>query len=247
MNAKSPTQPEDLSDPPGTVLVVVAHPDDIDFGTAGTAATLSAAGSKVVYRLVTSGEAGSPDDMDRAELKELREREQCAAAAEVGVTDVEFLGMPDGRLEYNLDLRRAITRAIRQVKPDLLITQNPERRWDRIFASHPDHLAVGAAAVAAAYPDSRNPHAFPELLDEGLEPHTVPELWIPLLDPVDVFIDITAVIDAKIKALSSHVSQVGWIEDVDSMLRDWAAAMGAENGFAEGVLVEGFRRVRTVA
>ncbi len=237
---------EDLTEPPGTVLVVVAHPDDIDFGIAGTAAALSAAGSRVVYRIATSGEAGGPDDMDRAELKATREAEQRTAGEHVGVTDIEFLGLPDGHLESNVALRKEITKTIRSVKPDVLITQNPERRWDRIFASHPDHLAVGEAAVSAAYPDSRNPHFCPELLDEGYEPHTVPELWIGSLDPVDVFINITDVFDAKVKALSSHTSQVAWIEDVDALLREWASTVGSAHGFTDGTLIEAFRRIRTI-
>lgn len=246
MDTTTPAKLEDLTDPPKTVLVVVAHPDDIDFGIAGTAAALTRAGSRVVYRLATSGEAGGPDEMDRSEMARLRESEQCAAAAAVGVSDVEFMGLPDGRLEFNLDLRREMTRIIRMVKPDLLITQNPERNWDRIFASHPDHLAVGAAAVAAAYPDSRNPHSFPELLEEGLESHTVPELWIPMLEPVDVFVDITLAIEQKIQALKSHSSQVAWIEDIDSMLREWSIQTAVDNGFVDGVLIEAFRRIRTV-
>ena len=131
----------DLTDVPERVLVVVAHPDDIDFGIAGTAAVLIAAGSHVTYALCTSGEAGIPEEMDRAELAEVREREQRAAAAEVGVTDVRFLGQPDGHLEANLELRKVISRVIRQVKPDVVITQSPERRYERIFGSHPDHLA----------------------------------------------------------------------------------------------------------
>ena len=234
---------EDLSEPPATVLVVVAHPDDIDFGLAGTAAALSAAGSRVVYRLASSGEAGGPDEMDRAELKALRESEQRLAGEAVGVTDVEFLGMPDGHLEFNLELRKAIVKAIRSVKPDLMLVQNPERRWDSIFASHPDHLAVGEASMAAVYPDSRNPHFLPELLDEGFEPHTVPEVWVGSLDPADVFVDISAVFDQKVKALSSHSSQVAWIEDIDKLLREWAIGRAAAAGFPEGSMIEGFRRV----
>lgn len=227
-------------------MVVVAHPDDIDFGTAGTVAALVAAGHEVVYRLCTSGEAGPPEDMDRAELKELRENEQRKAAKAVGVTDVEFLGMPDGHLEYNLELRKVISRAIRQVKPQVVITQNPERRWDRIFASHPDHLAVAEATIAAVYPDARNPHAHVDLLAEGHEPHTVQEIWIGGLEPTDVFIDITDVFDKKVEALSSHSSQVAWIPDVDKLLRDWASGTTKALGLPEGRLTEAYRRVRAV-
>lgn len=235
----------DLSSPPATVLVVVAHPDDIDFGMSGTIAALVAAGSHVHYAIATSGEAGPPEDADRDELRATREAEQRAAAHAVGVDDVRFLGLPDGHLEPNLDLRRAIVRVIRDVQPDLVLTQSPERRWDRIYASHPDHLAVAEATIAAVYPDARNPHAHPELLAEGYHPHKVPEVWIVHLDPPDVFIDITDVFDRKVAALSAHASQVGWIEDVDGFLRGWAADVTRAHDLPEGRLTEAFRRVVT--
>lgn len=235
----------DLSDPPSTVLVVVAHPDDIDFGTAGTVAALTAAGSEVHYALATSGEAGPPEDADRSELKALREREQRAAATAVGVEHVRFLGFPDGHVVADLALRKAISGVIREVRPDLVISQSPERRWDRIYASHPDHLAVAEATLSAVYPDARNPHAHVDLLDEGLEPHSVPEVWVSMLDPVDVFIDITDVFDHKVAALSSHTSQVAWIDDVDGFLRGWAAGITEQHGLPDGRLTEAFRRVHT--
>jgi LmbE family N-acetylglucosaminyl deacetylase len=243
---EAPAQFVDLSEVEGPVLVIVAHPDDIDFGTAGTVGALTAAGHEVVYRICTSGEAGPPEEMDREELAELRRSEQRAAAAAVGVTDVEFMGQPDGHLEANLELRKAISRVIRQVKPQLVITQSPERRWDRIFASHPDHLAVAEATMAAVYPDARNPHAHVGLLEEGLEPHTVPEVWVGALEPIDVFVDITDTIDAKVAALSSHSSQVSGIPDINAMLREWAADTAKRYGLPEGRLTETFRRVRCV-
>lgn len=236
----------DLSDPPAKALVVVAHPDDIDFGMAGTAAALVAAGTEVVYAIATSGEAGPPEDLDRAHLAILREDEQRAAAAAVGVTDVRFLGQPDGHLVPDLDLRRTISAVIRTVRPDLLLQQSPERRYDRIFASHPDHLAVAQATIAAVYPDSRNPHAHPSLLLEGLEPHVVPEVWIGGLDPVDLFVDITDAFDRKVAALSSHRSQVEGLGDIDAFLREWSAGATARYGLPAGRLTEAFRRVVTV-
>lgn len=236
----------DLSQPPARVLVVVAHPDDIDFGVSGTVAALTAAGSTVHYAIATSGEAGPPEDMDRAELAAIREREQRAAAAAVGVDDVQFLGMPDGHLEPGLPLRKVISRVIRQIRPDLVITQSPERRWDRIYASHPDHLAVAEATMAAVYPDARNPHAHVDLLtDEGLEPHKVPEVWVPMLEPPDHFVDITDVIDRKAAALSCHVSQVSWITDVEGFVRGWATETTARFGLPDGRLTEAFRRIDT--
>ncbi len=224
-------------------MVVVAHPDDIDFGTAGTMASLVDAGIRVTYCLVTSGEAGAPEDLPRDEVAALREREQRAAAAAVGVADVRFLGLPDGALEPNLELRAAISRAIREVRPDLVITQRAERNWDSVYGSHPDHLAVGEATMAAVYPDARNPHAHPQLLEEGLEPHAVPEIWVTGLDPQDVFIDITDVFDKKIAALSAHESQVSERFDVESLLRTWAEGTTAKNGLPEGRLTEAFRRI----
>ncbi len=155
-------------------LVVVAHPDDVDFGSAGTIALLTSQGVEVSYCLVTSGDAGGDrSTLSREERAEVRETEQRAAAARVGVTELTFLHFADGRVEVTLELRRAIARVIRGARPDLVITQSPERNWERIFASHPDHLATGEATLCAVYPDARNPHAFPELLEEGLAPHVV--------------------------------------------------------------------------
>ncbi|MCB0995361.1 MAG: PIG-L family deacetylase [Acidimicrobiales bacterium] len=237
--------PVDLSDPPASVLVVVAHPDDIDFGTAGTMAALARAGSRITYCLATCGEAGPPEDMDRAELARIRQAEQRAAADAVGVTDLVFLGLPDGRLVPDLALRRDISRVIRQVRPDLVVAQNPQRRWDRVYASHPDHLAVAEATMAAVYPDARNPHAHPELLAEGLEPHAVPEVWVVGLEPADVVVDITDVFAQKVAALSSHRSQTAWIDDIHGLLLEWAESTARAHGLADGRLAEAFRRVST--
>ncbi len=236
----------DLTDPPSPVLVIVAHPDDIDFGFAGTAAALTAAGAEVVYALVTSGEAGAPDDLPRDEVRALRQAEQQAAAAHVGVTDVRWLGHPDGAVVADLALRRDISRLIRQVRPQLVITQSPERRWDRIYASHPDHLATGEAVLAAAYPDAQNPHAHTTLItEEGLEPHNVPEVWVGMLEPVDTLIDITEVIDKKVAALSSHTSQIGDRFKPSDMLREAGAALARANDLPDGSLAEAFRKVNT--
>ncbi len=235
----------DLTEPPERVLVVVAHPDDIDFGIAGSMARLSDAGSTVTYALVTSGEAGAPEDLPRAEVAALRQQEQKAAAAEVGVDDVRFLGQPDGRLAPSLELRREISRVIRDARPTLVIAQSPDRRWDRIYASHPDHLAVAEATMAAVYPDARNPHAHPELLDEGYEPHVVPEVWVTGLEPLDVFIDITDVFDRKVAALEAHRSQTSERFDVRTLLHDWAASVTLQNGLPPDRLTEAFRRVST--
>lgn len=235
----------DLSNPPARTLVVAAHPDDIDFGMAGTVAALVQAGSEVTYAIATSGEAGPPEDLDRSELAVLREAEQRAAAASIGVTDVRFLGMPDGHLIADLALRSTISTVIRQVRPDLVLQQSPQRRYDRIYASHPDHLAVAEATIAAVYPDARNPHAHPELARTGLEPHAVTELWIVGLDPANHFVDITEVFDLKMAALRCHASQVGATDDLEDRMRAWAAEINARNGLPEGRLTESFTRIDT--
>ena len=146
------------------VLVVTAHPDDADFGSAGSVALFVDRGVEVTYLLVTDGDAGGNErTLDNSGMAELRRAEQRAAAKAVGVTDVRFLGYSDGQVVPSLELRRAIARVIRQVRPDLVITHHPDRNYQFIAPSHPDHRAVGGATLDAVYPDARNPYAFPEL------------------------------------------------------------------------------------
>ena len=228
----------------GRVLVVTAHPDDVDFGTAGTVAAFTAAGVDVTYCVVTNGEAGGSDRaMARADMAALRQDEQRAAAAVVGVSDVRFLGHPDGMVQATTDLRRDISRVIRDVRPQRVVTQSPDRNWDFIYASHPDHLAAGEAAVDAVYPDSRNPFAHPELLDvEGLEPWTVSELW--LMGPggkPGIAVDTTATVERKVAALLCHKSQIPDPDGVSARILDWARAAGETAGLTEGSLAELFR------
>lgn len=231
---------------PGRVLVVVAHPDDIDFGSAGTIATLTDAGAYVAYCLVTSGDAGD-DDMrvTQAELAALREGEQTAAGAAVGVTEIHWLRHPDGQVAADFTLRRDISRIIRMVKPDVVMTQTAERNWDRIYSSHPDHLATGEAAISAVYPDARNPRAYPELLEEGLAPHAVPEVWVTGLEP-NRYIDITDVFERKCDALRAHKSQTEKMGDrLPELLKEWGAQSAERAGLDRGRLAEGFRVVNT--
>ncbi|MEM8924347.1 MAG: PIG-L deacetylase family protein [Actinomycetota bacterium] len=228
-------------------LHVAAHPDDLDFGAAGTTATLTAAGDEVVYCLVTDGQAGGFDNtITREQMATIRREEQTAAAKVVGVTEIHFLGFPDGAVEANLALRKALARVIRQVRPDRVVTQSPERNLDRFYGSHPDHLAVGESCLNAVYPDSRNEFAFPELLaDEGLEPHTVSEVWLVGGPDPDHHVDITDTFDRKIEALLCHVSQIQDPENMPTFLREWAERNGKAAGLAEGRCAESFRRVIT--
>jgi len=230
---------------PSRVLVVVAHPDDIDFGAAGTVAAFVDHGVDVVYGLVTDGDAGEPAEYSPSELKKIRHAEQEAAGRLLGVEEVHWLGFRDGALVADLDLRRAVSRLIRQVRPDLVITQSPVRDLDRIYASHPDHLAVGEAVTAAVYPDARNARSFPELLEEGHEPHCVPRLWLMASADVDTHVDISATIDRKIEALLAHHSQNDQRADaLPGMITEWASA-NAERAGTQCCCVESFRSVNT--
>ncbi|WP_244301819.1 PIG-L deacetylase family protein [Microbispora triticiradicis] len=229
------------------VLVVVAHPDDIDFGGAGTIARLTEAGAEVVYCLVTDGDAGGFDRLvDNGGMAALRRAEQTAAAKCVGVGDLRFLGYQDGMVEQTLGLRRDITRVIRQVRPDLVVTSTPDRNYERLGPSHPDHRAVGGATLDAVYPDARNPYAFPELLtDEGLEAWTVREVWLSGGMAVNHYVDVTSTVDRKVAALRAHESQTAHIPDLDGMIKGWLSANAAAAGLPEGSYAEAFQRVVT--
>ncbi len=226
------------------ILIVSAHPDDVDFGVSGSIATWTSAGIDVVYCIVTDGDAGGDDlDLPRDEMARIRRMEQTAAAATVGVTDLRFLAHPDGRLQPTIELRRDISRVIRSVRPQRVVCQSPERIWDRVYASHPDHLAAGEATVCAVYPDARNPFAHPELLADGFEPWTVPELWLMAHPDVDVYVDTTDTIDKKVAALLCHKSQIPDPAGLDQRMRDWGGMIAARVGLPEGRLAEAFKSI----
>ncbi len=229
------------------VLVVAAHPDDADFGAAGTIAAWTAAGISVSYCLVTHGDAGGFDPaVPRTEIPGIREAEQRAAAAAVGVEDLVFLGYPDGRVEVTFDLRRDISREIRRVRPQRLLTQSPLRNWHRIGPSHPDHLATGEASLCAVYPDARNPYAHTELLrDEGLEEWKVAEVWLSGGPIPDHYVDITDTFDRKVAALREHKSQTAQMDDLEGMLRGWLSANALAASLPEGRLAEAFQVIST--
>jgi LmbE family N-acetylglucosaminyl deacetylase len=229
------------------VLIITAHPDDVDFGAAGSAAIWTDAGVDVTYCIVTDGAAGGFDrSVSRAEMAEIRRAEQTAAAKVVGVRDLVFVGYPDGRLEPTLDLRRDLSRVIRQVRPQRVLSQSPDRNYQRIYASHPDHLAAGEAALCAVYPDARNPFAHPELLDEeGLEPWSVDELWLMAANTPDRFVDVTDAFDRKLEALRCHVSQHPDPDRLEPLLRGWQTALAKLAGWPEGRLAEGFAGIET--
>ena len=229
------------------VVVVTAHPDDCDFGASGTIASWTATGVEVTYCICTDGDAGGFDPaVPRQEIPRIRRAEQEAAAKQVGVSDVRFLGYRDGSLEPTQDVRRDISRVIRQVRPQRALIQSPDRNWARIGASHPDHLAAGAAAIAAIYPDARNPFAHPSLLaDEGLQEWAVAETWLMAHPDSNHVVDITARFDTKIAALRAHESQTAHMDDLESRLRQWGAMNAEAAGLPAGRLAERFFVVAT--
>jgi LmbE family N-acetylglucosaminyl deacetylase len=229
------------------ILVVTAHPDDVDFGSGGTIATFTDAGVAVTYCIVTDGDAGGFDpEVPRSEIPSIRRAEQTKAGELLGVHDVRFLGYRDGELTVTHDLRRDISRVIRQVRPQRMLVQSPERNWERVQASHPDHLAAGEAALQAVYPDARNPFAHSALLqDEGLEAWTVPEVWVMSGPGPNHFVDVTHTFDRKVAALRAHDSQTGHMDGLEDMLRSWMTMTAQRGDLPEGRLAEMFQVVVT--
>lgn len=227
------------------VLVVTAHPDDVDFGAAGTIAAWTARGIEVHYCILTDGDQGGFDDTPRPEMGPLRRREQRAAGDVLGVQTIDFLGHPDGHLVPTVKLRGEVVRAIRRVRPQRMLISSPDRNWDMIGASHPDHMAAGEIAMQAVYPDARNPFAFPELLEEGLEPWAVDEVWVMWHPNVNHFVDVTDTFETKIRALQAHVSQTSHMEDLPGRIRERLQKTGEKAGFASGRLAEAFMIVAT--
>ena len=243
---RSPRREHRALDDYDRALVVVAHPDDVDFGIAGSVALLTEAGVEVDYCIVTDGQAGGFDrDVPREEIPRIRRNEQVAAAEQVGVSHVSFLGRVDGEVVADLDLARDLSREIRRVRPDLVITSTPERNYRLVGASHPDHRRVGDATLDAVYPFARNPFAFPELLDEeDLEPWVVGEVWL-IGDPApDRFLDVTDVVDRKLAAIGAHRSQLTDPQEMETRVRDWLAGTARAAGLPEGRLAEAVRVVR---
>ena len=229
---------------PARALVVTAHPDDVDFGAAGTVASWIAQGTEVTYCIVTDGDAGGFDpDVPRSEIPRIRRAEQVAAGKVLGVSDVRFLGYRDGELEVSQGLRRDISRVIRQVRPERMLIQSPERNWARIPASHPDHMAAGEGAIFAIYPDARNPFAHPSLLaDEGLDAWTVNDVWVMGAPEPNHVVDVTEQVELKLAALRAHESQTAHMDDLEDRIRSWMTMAAERGGLPEGRLAEAFLR-----
>jgi LmbE family N-acetylglucosaminyl deacetylase len=208
-------------------MVVVAHPDDAEWGCAGTVAKWCAEGWEVVYVLCTDGSKGSEDpEMTSGRLVEIRKQEQLNAGKVLGLKDIVFLGYEDSMLEPTLELRRDIAREIRRHRPDVLICMNPVRSVDgEGYLGHPDHFASGEAALSAVF------LTFTELLREGLEPHKVKEVWMMFHgDTADKFVDVSAYMDTAVDALKQHQTQVSE-EDAEVGMRQWRNSTGQKVGF----------------
>jgi LmbE family N-acetylglucosaminyl deacetylase len=214
---------------PGRTLIIMAHPDDPEFTAGGAIAGWTAAGGVVAYLLCTRGDGGTTDPaLTPDRLAALRQAEQRAAAGLLGVGEVTFLEHSDGRLQHTLDLRRQLVRAIRRFRPDRLVCFDPATRWFPDYVNHPDHYISGEAALAAAFPAARERLIFPELLDEGLAPHAVMEIWLTGTLQPDYWHDISATLDRKIAAMCRHHSQVGDGARVSALLRRRAAEAGQQ-------------------
>ena len=224
---------------PKRAMVIMAHPDDIEFGCAGTVARWVREGCTVRYVLVTSGDVGiAKPDITRAQAAEIREAEQIAAAAVVGVHDVVFLRERDGMVENTMELRKKLVRQIRQFRPEAVIITDPTVLWaGENYINHPDHRAVAYAAVDAIFPAAGQPHLFEELAEEGLKAHKIRKVYAMNWGegtPGSTWVNISDTMDLKLEALHKHVSQINtW--DVDAMLRSWGAeaAKGKEMTYAE--------------
>jgi LmbE family N-acetylglucosaminyl deacetylase len=227
------------ADDADTILVVTPHPDDSESSSGGTIARWCAEGKKVVLVVCTDGSKGTGDRSIKPEdLAITREAETLEAAKVYGLAGVEFLRMPDQALEDNDEFREKIVRQIRKHKPRVLLTVEP----DRPYLRHRDHTMAGRVSLDAVFPYARDHLAFPEHLEEGLEPHKVEEIWLFRPEKPDTYVDVTDYFESRQNALHSHVSQVGpRTEERDQRSR----ARLAENGEKIGVpLAETFKRIK---
>ncbi len=228
------------------VLVVMAHPDDCDFGAGGTIAQWTARGIEVSYCIITNGDQGGEESgIPLEEMAKVRQKEQRDAGAALGVSEITYLNYRDGWLMPSIELRKEIVKAIRIAKPDRMVVQSPERNWERIYASHPDHLAAGETAIQAVYPDARNPFAFTDLKEAGLEPWRVREVWITGSPTPNHFVAITDTFSKKMDALHAHVSQTAHNSELENMVRSWGEKNAEAQGLAQGRIAEIFKVIST--
>jgi LmbE family N-acetylglucosaminyl deacetylase len=228
----SPLERHELVEPLERVLVVVSHPDDAEFGAGPTIALLTKRGARVDYVVTTDGGRGTEDpSVTPGQLSAIRKAEQRAAADILGVGDIVHLEYPDGYLQPTLELRRDITRQIRRFRPDVVITQNPQRRLDHNpYIGHPDHLATGEATLASVYPAARDHLNFPELwTDERLEPWKVRQVLLTGVEEPNLWLDVAETFETGMAAILAHTSQVD-PDDVSERMRERARLTGEPQG-----------------
>lgn len=227
---------------PKIVLAIGAHPDDMDFGAAGTLAKWAALGCDVQYVIATDGSKGSANPgMTAAKLRQTRQSEQRAAAQQVGASQVHFLPYEDGKLEVTMALKRDIVRLIRHVRPEAVITMDPTLVYslEQGVINHADHRAIGQATLDAVYPLARDHLSFPELYSkEHLKPHKVMHVLLTRYDDANFFVDISDTLDCKIQTLQAHASQLADAQAIATALKDRAAKLGQQVGcrYAEGFI-----------
>ncbi|MFJ2507528.1 PIG-L deacetylase family protein [Arthrobacter citreus] len=230
---------------PGRVLAFAAHPDDIDFGAAGTLAKWAAQGTEITYCIMTSGDAGGFEAAGRDGIIARRNAEQRAAADIVGAGQIHFLGERDGFLAVNHEVVGKAVELIRLVRPDVVLSMHPERNWSRIQASHPDHLACGEIVTRAVYPAAENPFAYPELEEGGLHSWKVP--WLVFYgaprERENHAVDITAQVETKLEAVRVHASQHPDLAGMESAVRSFLRENAARHGLPEGTSAEVFHVV----
>jgi len=228
-----------VTSPESRVVVFTPHPDDSEFGAAGTIARWVAEGREVFYVICTNGDKGSADpEMTSERLAAIREQEEREAAAVLGVKEVVFLRYPDGGLEDTLEFRGRIVRCIREFRPEVVLTSDPYRR----YIWHRDHRVTGRVVLDAVFPYARDRLSYPEHEAEGLKPHKVKEVYLWGSEDPDTFIDISQTFDTKIAALRCHRSQISeqFSQTMEQRMRERAAALGKESGMP---LAEAFHKV----
>jgi LmbE family N-acetylglucosaminyl deacetylase len=233
--------PEDWNTP-RKILVILAHPDDPEFFCGGTLARWIDAGHEVSYLLLTKGDKGSDDPLISPEdLMSIRMLEQKAAGSILGVKEINFLDYPDGFVVPDLEMRKQIVRHIRMYKPDIIVTSDPNNLYIRgMYINHPDHRAAGLVTIDAVFPAAGNLFYFPELLKEGLQPHSPAEVWVSLTQEPTVTIDVTSFWSMKVNALLQHKSQVG---DPDQFTIKMAERRTQDSTETNPRFEEGFRRL----
>ena len=224
-------EPSDQTPSIQNILVIMAHPDDAEFCCGGVIKQHTSKGGTATYVVLTGGDKGNHDlGVTVSQVVEKRMEEQRRAAAVLGVADVIFMGEEDGFLQPTRELRKRLVRVIRQLRPDVVICQNPDAyfRGDN-YINHPDHRNAGIATIEAIFPAAGNPMFFPDLLAEGLAPHSIRELWICMIDDPNHKVDITAEIDIKIAALRQHVSQFDSLDEMEKWVRERWAEQGPDD------------------